>query len=678
MFWFIEELKRRNVLRAAAFYAAAGWLIVQIATQVFPFFDIPNWAVRLVVVAVVAGFPFALVISWFFELTPTGLARDPNRAWRPHLFQLALLSAASLAAVVLIAATTTARRSSHDTSPATAATASIAVLPFRNLSSSPENAYFADGIQGEILTRLAHIGSLKVTSSTSTARYSSAPADLPKIAAELGVDNILEGSVQRQGDDVRINVQLIKAREDANIWAETYDRLLIDIFGVESEVARSVAQSLQARLTGKEQKALDAAPTANPEAYDQYLRGVAFDLRSFEPANLRRAGDALRRAVTLDPAFALAWARLARVDASLGYQGSDADGKSCDRSGVEAAKALELEPELGEALLAQGTWLYLCKNDLDRALAALDRARVVLPGSAEVLETMGSVEHRRGEWGRSVEYMRQAMMLDPRNPKLLGSYALTLAQMRRFKEARALADKALEVTPDDPSKLALQIYSWQAEGDLDRAGKLLDAVAGHVQEVDVFDYQVLQLLYQRQYPQAIDKLRQALAQDLGGVGEGAGDYYYLLGVALRGAGDTEGARKTFADGQRYLARFASSAQSADTDTYLHALLCLMAAGQAVDPEQDGECAITAKAAASTGAYAPSAREALARAQALRGNANAAIAPLSELLHTPYYSFLYSAPLTRALLRLDPVWDSVRNDERFKNLMVESPAANGQG
>jgi tetratricopeptide (TPR) repeat protein len=471
---------------------------------------------------------------------------------------------------------------------------------------------------------------------------------------------------------VRINVQLVRMQPAANVWAETYDRKLIDIFGVESEVARSVAESLNARLSGREQKALDSVPTARPEAYDQYLRGLAFDLRSFEPSNLRRASDSFRQAVALDPTFALAWARLAHVDASLGYQGADVESKPCERAATETGKALELQPELGEARLAEGAYLYLCKSNLDQAIAALEQARVAMPGNAEVLETMGSVEHRRGAWAESVEHLRQALTLDPRNTRLLGTYALTLAQMRRFTEAQAMAERALEITPDDPAKIAIQIYTYQAQGHLDAADKLLEATAGRPQEVDFFDYEVLQLLYRQRYPEAIEKLRQALAQDLSAIGEGAGDYYYMLGLAQRANGDAEAADHSFAAGQAFLAHYRGSSQSGDTDVYLHSLLCVLAAGRGENPADDAECLFTAKAGAAGGPYAASAREAMARAYALSGNVDGALKLLPELMHTPYYSFLYSAPLTPALLRLDPQWSVLRSDPRFRTLSAVLP------
>ncbi len=666
----IEELKRRNVLRAAAFYAAAAWLLVQIATQVFPFFDIPNWAVRLVVVAVIVGFPFALVISWFYELTPSGFKREiepgQNNAdsiWHHRAFRMALFSSIAIALTVMIAAGLVSRRS--DTGQAGGI--SIAVLPFRNLSANAENAYFSEGIQDEILTRLAGIGALRVISRTSTAHYASTPENLPKIAAELGVDNILEGSVQRHDDEVRINVQLIRAGKDTNIWSETYDRILKDVFGVESEVARAVAESLKAVLSGEERRELDTLPTTNPEAYDQYLRGVAIALNSFEPAKLGSAAEFLRRTVELDPAFALAWARLSRVDASLAYQGFDPGAGLCDKAGIEAATALRLKPELGEARLAQGYYYYLCKSDLDQAQAAFEQARLALPGSPAVLEAMGNIERRRGAQQKAAEYFSQAMQLDPRNTELLGNHALTLVELRRFDQARALTDKALDVVPDDPAMIALQVFTYQAEGRIGQAQKLLDLLHSRLQEVDVFDYQVLQLIYQHRHAEAIGKLRQALAQDLGPLGIGAGDYYYLLGVAQRAAGDVVLSRQAFADGRSYLSRFVGAVRSTDNEAYLHAMLCLMDSGRGEVPSAGGDCESVEKVANAGGPFGLSAREALVRAYALRGKSDAVIAALPELLRESYYSYLYSTPLTPALLRQDPVWDGLRADARFRAL-----------
>jgi TolB-like protein len=615
------------------------------------------------------GFPFAMVISWFYELTPAGFRRetepgDPAAAGRrrPRALRLALLCAAGLGLALAIASPLVSRQ---DSPPAPAA-ASIAVLPFRNLSTSADNAYFAEGIQEEILSRLTRLGALRIIARSSTARYTSAPDDLPKIGRELGVENILEGSVQRNEDEVRISVQLVRASNNANLWSETYDRKLSDIFGVESEVAKAIAGSLKATLSGTEQRDLDSKPTLDAQAYEQYLRGVALYMRSFQPSNLLGAADHFRHAVQLDPGFAKAWALLAQADANIAYQVMATPGL-CDKAGQEAATALRLAPTLGQAHRAQGYYLFACKNDLDGAQRAFEQAQLELPGDNSLLQALGDVERRRGALEKAADYMRRATALDPRNTTLLGDYALTLAELRRFDQAHAVADQVLNLIPDEHAMLGLQAYTLQAQGRLEDAGRLLAPLASDPRDSAIFEYQVLQQLYQRQPAAAIALLQPALAQDLSSSGIGTGDYWYLLGVAQRAAGDQAAARKAFADGHAYLMRLAAAAQSPDTELYLNSLLCLFDAGSGDEAAAQRECAPVASAAGSGGLLAPAAREALARADALRGRTEAVTAVLPELLRASYYSNIYSAPLTPALLRQDPVWDSLRADPRFRNL-----------
>jgi TolB-like protein len=322
---FLAELKRRNVYKVAIAYAVVAWLLMQIASQIFPFFDIPNWAVRLVVLLLSLGFPIALVLAWAFDLTLHGIKRTEaagsaavqppkNRGWT-----YVVILAGAIAASLFFLGRYTARINLNGSANALAK--SVAVLPFENLSGDPDNAYFAEGIQEEILTRLAKIADLKVISRTSTQRYQSKPGNLSEIAKQLRVANILEGSVQKAGDQARVNVQLVNAQTDAHLWAETYDRKLTDIFGVESEIAKGIAESLQAKLTGREEQALAVKPTNNQEAYDSYLRGLAFEARSaYSDDLLRKAIDFYDRAVQLDPNFALAWARLSRGHAFLYFR----------------------------------------------------------------------------------------------------------------------------------------------------------------------------------------------------------------------------------------------------------------------------------------------------------------------------------------------------------------------
>jgi TolB-like protein len=320
---FFAELKRRNVYKVGAMYGVGGWLLVQVATQVFPFFDVPNWVVRVVVIAIVAGFPVALVLSWIYELTPQGIVKTdevtPDASITRRTGQRlnhAIIAVLILAVLMLLGkilwphAMTTA---GQETPPALAGDKSIAVLPFANLSRDPDNAFFADGMQDEILTKLAKIGALRVVSRTSTQRYASAPPNIGEIAKQLGVSNILEGSVQKAGNAVHINVQLIRADGDSHLWAETYGRKLDNIFGVESEVAGAIAQALNAKLSGTEQQELAARPTRNGEAWDNYLHGLVLFNRGESQVDLVDAEQSLGKAVRLDPDFALAWALLSQV-----------------------------------------------------------------------------------------------------------------------------------------------------------------------------------------------------------------------------------------------------------------------------------------------------------------------------------------------------------------------------
>src|SRR6266566_4746194 len=322
---FFRELKRRRVYSVAVAYVVVAWLFIQVATQVFPFFNIPSWVVRLVVVLAIIGFPIAVVCAWAFEMTPDGIKlegdidRRITRKTGRKLTALIVIVAAVAAGVTVFRFLHSHQGIEAAKQPPLAVTIeskSIAVLPFENRSEDKANAYFAEGIQNEILTRLSKIADLKVISHTSTQHYKSAPENLPEIARQLGVAHILEGSVQKQGDRVRVNVQLIKAANDSHLWADSFDRNLIDIFSVESEVAKTIADQLRAKLTGGEEQVIAAKPTDKPDAYDAYLRGLAYTLRTQNtPANYLGAQKYFREAVRLDPKFALAWALLSYVDA---------------------------------------------------------------------------------------------------------------------------------------------------------------------------------------------------------------------------------------------------------------------------------------------------------------------------------------------------------------------------
>src|SRR5437764_1502884 len=342
----------------------------------------------------------------------------------------ALLALAAIVAGIVIFSRNRVR------SVLTAPEKSVAVLPFENRSEEKANAYFADGIQDEILTRLSKIADLKVISRTSTQHYKSAPENLPEIARQLGVAHILEGSVQKSGDAVRVNVQLIKAASDSHLWADTYDRKLTDIFSVESEVAKSISDQLQAKLTGREEQVIAAKPTDNPEAYDAYLRGLAYSLKTANTStNALGAQKYLKEAVRLDPKFALAWALLSYVE-SRGYITQFLQPTVALRDDAQQAseRALTLQPNLGEAILAKGFYHYACLKDYDTAVRYFEQARPLLPNSSRIPELLAYVTCKQVQWEQSESYFNEAERLDPRNVSLLTQHGLSYKDRRLFPE----------------------------------------------------------------------------------------------------------------------------------------------------------------------------------------------------------------------------------------------------
>jgi TolB-like protein len=377
-----------------------------------------------------------------------------------------LLLAAIVAAFVIIL-----RKPMRSTS--NAPEKSIAVLPFENRSEEKANAYFAEGVQDEILTRLSKIADLKVISRTSTQHYKSAPENLPEIARQLGVDHIVEGSVQKSGDSVRVNVQLIKAANDSHLWAETFDRKLTDIFSVESEVAKAIADQLRAKLTGHEEQVIAAKPTDNVEAYDAYLRGLAYTLKISSTPNSLGAQKYFREAGRLDPKFALSWALLSWVDARGYLDGTLQPTAALREEARQAAEtALTLQPNLGEAVLAMG-YYHACLKDYDTAVRYYEQARQLLPNSSRTSESLAYSTRRRGLWERSESFFNEAERLDPRNVFVLGQHAFSYICLRRFPEALRKLDQVLNITPDDVNILAIKAAIAQAEGDLPRAAALL-------------------------------------------------------------------------------------------------------------------------------------------------------------------------------------------------------------
>ena len=550
---------------------------------------------------------------------------------------------------------------------------SIAVLPFDNRSRDPDNAYFADGIQDEILTRLSKIADLKVISRTSTQRYKSAPENLREIARQLGVAHILEGSVQKSGEVVRVNVQLIKAASDSQLWAETFDRKLTDILSVESEVAKAIAGQLRAKLTGEEEQVIAAKPTDNPEAYDAYLRGLAYTLKTQNtPANALGAQKYLREAVRLDPKFALSWALLSYVD-SVGYASLSLQPTVALREEARQAAeiALTLQPNLGEAVLAKGYYHYSCLNDYDTAVRYFEQARQLLPNSSRIPESLAYVERRRGQWDRSESYFNEAERLDPRNVSILTQHALSYMELRRFPEAVRKFDQVLDITPGDPDTLVLKAAIAQAEGDLPRASAILAPLHLATDDSGALEIQAYQAILERRPAQIIPRLKEILVKPDPALGFYNGELRFWLGWAQEVAGDQAAAQESWQQARSELEPFLKK-QPENVGLTADLTLINMGLGDKAAALALSEQALAANPIEKDALDGPIPIEILARVAARLGEPDRAIAALQKLLSIPYNGALAAAPLTPALLRLDPMFDPLRNDPRFQKL-VASPA-----
>ena len=554
---FFGELKRRNVYKVAIAYGVVAWLLIQIATQVFPFFEIPNWAVRLIVLAIAIGFPIALVIAWAFELTPEGLKRTeaadamgaPRSRKRAWIYIIIIAGAISIGLFFLGRYT-----SSKQNAGAELPGKSIAVLPFDNLSRDPDNAYFAEGVQDEILTRLAKVADLKVISRTSTQKYKSAPDNLREIAKQLGVSNILEGSVQRAADQVRVTVELINATNDTHLWAESYDRALTDIFTVESEIAKTIADTLRAKLTGSEERMMSKKPTADPEAYELYLKGRFF-WNKRTGVDLRKAIDYFNQALAKDPSYALAYAGLADAYVLLSGFGAASPKDSLPQAKAAAEKGLELDSTLGEAHASLAQALLANDFNFTGANREFRRAIELNPNYATAHHWYGeSVLAPLSKFEDAIAELKRALQLDPLSVIINADVGTVLTSARRYDEAIEQLRKTLEM---DPSFYYAHYNLGEA---LEMKGLTENAIAEYQKAIALNDDPVPQALLGHLYAEIGKKneARQILQQ----LHESSKQHYvspYLSAMIHIGLGDKDQAidflEKTYEDRDGYSIAF---------------------------------------------------------------------------------------------------------------------------
>ncbi len=674
---FFAELRRRNVYKAAVAYAVFSWLLIQFATQVFPFFEIPNWAVRLVIFLLVLGTPFVVFFAWAFEITPEGIKRTEavppeesitHRTGRKLMVAISVVVALALGIQAFHLARPLPPRETGKSAQAEPAVPekSIAVLPFENLSDEKGSNYLADGVQDEVLTNLAHIADLKVISRTSVMQYRvGTPRNLREIARQLGVAYVLEGAVRCVGKQVRISAQLIDARTDLHQWAEQYDRPLDDVFAIQSEIAKTIADRLQAKLSPSEKAAIEKPPTSDLAAFDLFLRArelyadTSDQIRARE--KLPQAVALLNQAVTRDPQFVLAWCLLARVHGDTYWQGFDHTSARLDLATAALQSALRLQPGGGEVHLALAAYHYHGFRDYERARSELAIARSSLPNSTEVYEYTGYIDRRQGRWAEATRNLQRALELDPRNFGIVQQLALAYEVQHRYADQAQMCDRALSIVPNDPyTQMTRAQIPFEERADIKPFQTMLATLIAKdpklAPDVDDPDHALCE-----RTPEAAARALKNYPRD--GVGINGVNYplAYWEGVVARCQGDETKAQASFAAARKEVEDVVR--KQPDFAAALSFLGMIDAGlGRKDEALREGRraCELLPISTDSIDGVAFAAN--LALIYAWSGERDLAIEQIAAVERVPNY-------LNYGVLMFHPYWDPLRGDPRFEKIVA---------
>ena len=670
---FFQELKRRKVYRVAVAYVIAAGGIIQIASAIFPAWELPNWALRLTVVLLLIGFPPALLLAWAFDVTPEGIQATPSIApeqgsevARRHRRRNITLLVGSGVLLSAIAGFFLLPRAA-----ATKMEKSIAVLPFENFSDKTENAYFADGIQDDILTNLSKIGDLKVISRTSVTPYRGKQKSVRQIGKELGVGAILEGSVRREGNRVRVNVQLINAENDHHIWAEDYDRELTDVFAIQTDLAQKIARELQAQLSPSEKAEITHKPTENGEAYLAFVQAHNLQSALDNQAKLKQAVQLYRRAIELDPQFVLAYANLSMLHSWIFHYFEPTDAEQ-DLAKKYADEALDLAPTSPEAHLARGYWRYYGALDYEGALVDFAVAQNGLPNDSEVYLVIGAIQRRQGKWKESTDNLERAVKLNPNDTWPLQNLFFNYNMQRQFDAAERVIDRAVQLNPTSTTLLGLKSQlAISARGDLTVAeacqAKFEKARAsGRLNDLDpsvlreVAQAKASLLIMQHKYEEALNALRNLPVQK--------SNPHQMIEAPLQEAIIYRRMGQTQKSGialQQAKEQAEAALEEAPNEPSRHALLARVLAqlGKKEKAVAEARRAMELRPESADAFEGPNFSGTLAEVYAVNGQNPEAIQVLDHLLTVP-------SELTVALLRLDPIWDSLRTDSAFQQMLAK--------